>query len=279
MGTRDNAVVKEVIVGIALLTASLFLCAQQSDGQVRYDPKAKTAKEAIEQVVMANRILSNEGIFDYLGHVSVRNPENPKTFFIARALAPEMVTKDDILEVDLDGKVLTKTSWTPYSERIIHGAIYKARPDVNSVLHAHPLPIIAFSIVDVPVKPIIPTARFFSDGVPVYDEYDSASPKSTGLLVTTKEEGDRIAKCLGNRPAMLMRGHGFNAAGASVPDCVFIAISLRDSVLLQMMALQLGKPKYMSAQEAEATDRARGGLERGWNYWVARAKRAYPDLN
>src|SRR3972149_386318 len=107
-----------------------------------FNPEPKTASEAIRDVVLANRILSHEGIFDYLGHVSVRNPENPKTFFISRALAPEQVTKNDILEVDLEGKVLTKTARQPYSERIIHGAIYKVRPEVNSVVHAHPMPIV-----------------------------------------------------------------------------------------------------------------------------------------
>ena len=66
----------------------------------------ETMQQAIEQLAWANRILANEDIFDYLGHVSVRNPENPKTFFIARAIAPEAVTKEDILEVDQEERSL-----------------------------------------------------------------------------------------------------------------------------------------------------------------------------
>ena len=109
--------------------------------QGTYTVRPKTAREAVGSLVWANRILANENIVDYLGHVSVRNPENPKTFFIARGIAPATVTKKDMLEVDFEGNVLTRTQFRPYSERIIHGAIYKVRPDVNSVVDAHPIPI------------------------------------------------------------------------------------------------------------------------------------------
>ena len=137
-----------------------------------FNPEPKTASEAIRDVVLANRILSHEGIFDYLGHVSVRNPENPKTFFISRALAPEQVTKKDILEVDFDGKVLTPTKEAPYSERIIHGAIYAARPDVNCVIHAHPKELVIISVLDMPVRFIQHPSTIFHAGVPIFDEYN-----------------------------------------------------------------------------------------------------------
>jgi hypothetical protein len=102
---------------IMLVSSCVFMFAgcmfrTASGDQKIFNPKPATAQEAIEQVVMANRILSNEGIFDYLGHVSARNPENPSSFFISRALSPEEVTKADILEVALEGKVLTKSSFS-----------------------------------------------------------------------------------------------------------------------------------------------------------------------
>lgn len=154
---------------------------------------------------MANVVLANEGIFDYLGHVSVRNPEDGETFFISRSCAPEMVRKKDILEVDLEGNTLTRTALSPYREQIIHGAIYRARPDVHAVLHAHPLQIIIFSVLDIPIRPIAHFACRFYEDIPVYDEYEEAKKSSD----------------------------------------VFIGV----------------------------------GVERGWNYWVARAKKAYPDLS
>jgi len=222
---------------IFFIFSFVFFSTGASFGQRAFDPKANTAEEAMEQVVMANRILANEGIFDYLGHVSVRNPENPGTFFISRALAPEQVTKVDILEVDLEGKVLTKTTRQPYSERVIHGAIYKVRPDVNSVIHAHPMPIIVLSVLDIPVQIIAHPASIFYEGVPLYDEYDFKSPKSTGMLVQTKEEGDRVARKLGKSLAVLMRGHGYNVVGKNVPSAVQAAINLRDNVVMQLAAM------------------------------------------
>lgn len=271
------------VIGVTARTLfTVFLCfflpSGASFGQSTFNPNPKTAGEAIEQVVMANRILANEGIFDYLGHVSVRNPENPGAFFISRALAPEQVTKADILEVDLEGKVLTKTTWQPYSERIIHGAIYKVRPEVNSVIHAHPMPIITLSVLDIPVQIIAHPASIFYEGVPVYDEYDFKSPKSTGMLVQTKEEGDRVARKLGKSMAVLMRGHGYNVVGKSVPHTVQGAINLRDNVVIQLAAMQYGKPKSLSYDEAKTAAAALSGAERAWNYWVARVKKSMPDM-
>ena len=106
---------------------------------------ATTVEEAIEQVVLANRILANEGVLDAFGHVSVRNPKNPNTFFQSRSLSPELVTKEDVLEIDVDGTVLTKKDVRPYGERIIHAAIFRVRPDVNAVFHGHPHQVIPFT--------------------------------------------------------------------------------------------------------------------------------------
>lgn len=247
-----------------------------SRSQSAYNPNPKTAREAISQLVLANRILSHEGIFDYLGHVSVRNPENRETFFISRAIAPETVTRKDILEVDLDGNVVTKTSLKPYSERIIHSAIFKARADVNAVVHAHPIPIITLSVIDLPFRPITHVATLFYEGVPVYDKYDFTSPGATGMLVTTREEGERVARLLGKSRGMLMRGHGYNVVGDSIPSMVQAAVILRDNTVIQLAAAQLGQPKYVSYEEAKI--RSVAGTDRAWNYYVARVKKAMPGM-
>jgi ribulose-5-phosphate 4-epimerase/fuculose-1-phosphate aldolase len=263
---------------IFFVSLFIFFSVGASFGQSAFNPYPKTVEEAIEQLVFANRILSNEGIFDYLGHVSVRNPGNPGTFFISRALAPEQVTKADNLEVDQEGKVLTKTTWRPYSERIIHGAIYKVRPEVMSVIHAHPMPIIILSVLDMPVQIIAHPSSTFYEGVPVYDEYDFASPKSTGMLVQTKEEGDRVARKLGKSMAVLMRGHGYNVVGKSIPHAVQSAINLRDNVVIQLAATQYGKPKSLSYDEAKTAAASLSGPERAWNYWVSRVMKSMPDM-
>jgi 3-hydroxy-2-methylpyridine-4,5-dicarboxylate 4-decarboxylase len=238
----------------------------------------KNREEAIEQCVLANRILTNEGVLDAFGHVSVRNPENKGTFFQSRSLAPEMVTEEDILEIDLEGNVLTDTDLKPYGERIIHGAILKLRQDANSVFHGHPHSVIPFSTTDVPVRPIAHFASMFYEGVPVYDDYDISS----GMLIASPEEGERVARALGQARGLLLRGHGCIVVGQSVQSMVMAAIFLRDNTVIQLQALQLGDPKYLSGDEAKQAARvieSALALERGWLYWVGRARRAMPDLN
>jgi ribulose-5-phosphate 4-epimerase/fuculose-1-phosphate aldolase len=238
-----------------------------------------TEQQAITQIVMANRILSNEGIFDYLGHVSVRNPVNQDTFLISRALAPDQVTEADILEVALDGKVLTKGNANPYSERIIHGAVYKARPDVNSVVHAHPTAACIMANSGVQFRPVIHQAAIFFEGVPIYDECDFTSLGATGFLVTTQAEGDRIAHVLGRKRALLMVAHGCIVAGDSVPSTVHAAITLRDNIVVQLGSEQAGKSKYMTESQSKLMiPLLASGQDRAWNYFVNRAKRANPDL-
>lgn len=244
----------------------------------KYNPDPGTAAEAMAQLVLANRILAREGIFDYLGHVSVRNPENPQTFFISRSLAPEQVTGSDLLELNLQGDVLTQTRMRPYGERIIHGAIYKARPDVKAVVHAHPKPLVILSVTDIPVRIIQHPASVFYEGVPVYDEYDLKSPKSSGMLVITKGEGERVASTLGKARGMLMRGHGCNVVGQSIPHAVQAVITLRDNVVMQLAAQPFGQVKCLSYEEAKVASKALSGPERGWGYWVSRVKKAMPDL-
>src|ERR1700693_4905795 len=96
-------------------------------------PPPSVSKTVIEELVLANHILANEGVVDGYGHVSVRSPSNPNHYFLARAGAPPLVTVADITEYDLDSNSVTNTSATGYLERFIHGEIYKARPDVMAV--------------------------------------------------------------------------------------------------------------------------------------------------
>lgn len=95
------------------------------------------------QLVMANRILANEGILDAFGHVTIRHPEHADRFLMAWARAPELVEDADLLELTLDGTVLDAGGRVPYLERFIHGAIYEQRPEVMAVCHNHTRPWVA----------------------------------------------------------------------------------------------------------------------------------------
>lgn len=236
-----------------------------------------TVEEAIEQVVLANRILSNEGVLDAFGHVSVRHPKNEATFLQSRSLSPELVTKNDILEINLEGTVVSQTDMKPYAERIIHAAIYKARPDVQAVFHGHPHPVIPFACTGVPIQPIVHFGAMFYEGMNIYDDYDVSS----GMLIASREEGERVTRVLGNKRALLMRGHGCVVVGESIPRMVMGSIYLRDSAILQYQAMQIGYPKYLSYEEGRQANLVMAAalvVERAWGYWVKRAAKAMPDL-
>jgi 3-hydroxy-2-methylpyridine-4,5-dicarboxylate 4-decarboxylase len=270
----------KMAITLAFVVGFLFFAlAGATYAQIPFTLKPKTADEAIDQLIWANRILSNEGIFDFLGHISVRNPENPKTFFISRGIAPETVTKKDILEVDQRGKVLTKNPLgNPYSERIIHAAIYKMRPDINSVIHAHPQVVVAFTISEVQFKMVAHPACIFYEGIPYFDGYIFKKGNG-GMLIQTEEEGDLVAKALGQKAiAMWMKGHGYNVTGPSIPNAVRAAVELRDTVNTLMMAVQFGKVWSMSYEDAKYSASVLGTPERAWGAWINRVKKNMPDM-
>jgi 3-hydroxy-2-methylpyridine-4,5-dicarboxylate 4-decarboxylase len=241
--------------------------------------QAKTAQDAIKELVMANRILANEGILDALGHVSVRNPEKEDTFFQARSLSPYEVTEEDILEIDLQSNQLTKKTFRPYGERFIHGAILKARPEMNAVFHGHFAALIPFSVTNTAIRPITHVGSFLYQGVPIYDDYDPGM----GMLIKTEREGERIARHLGQRRVHLLRGHGCNIVAENIPRLVASAIYLRDNASIQWQTILSGKKaKYLSREEAKyAMETALFGqnaIERMWRYWVARVKNNMLDM-
>src|SRR5262252_1540019 len=98
---------------------------------------AQTHRQVIEELVLANHILANNGVLDAYGHVSVRDDRNPNHYLLARHMAAGLVTADDIIEYDLDSNPVRASTSAGYTERFIHGAIYKARPDVMAVVHFH----------------------------------------------------------------------------------------------------------------------------------------------
>ena len=106
----------------------------------------------LDDLVIANRILANEDVIDAFGHVSVRHPERPDRYFLARSRSPELVERGDLMEFDLENRPIDQRGRTMYSERPIHGSTYKARPDVMSVCHNHARSLIPFGITGTPIR-------------------------------------------------------------------------------------------------------------------------------
>jgi ribulose-5-phosphate 4-epimerase/fuculose-1-phosphate aldolase len=250
------------LVGAALLSAACAVSAQTATAPDR--------RVLIDELVLANRILSNEGVLDGYGHVSVRSPTNPNHYFLARAGAPALVTAVDVTEYDLDSRSVTDTTATGYTERFIHGEIYKVRPDVMALVHCHCLDVIPFAAVSVPLRPMYHMGYFIGEGVPVFDIRSVAG--ITNMLIETPELGRGLAQALGGKSAALMRGHGAVVAAASLHVVVAKAYYLNVNARLQLQAMQLGggTVTYLDPEEAK---RAAQTYERSWDFWKSRLPR------
>jgi ribulose-5-phosphate 4-epimerase/fuculose-1-phosphate aldolase len=230
----------------------------------------------IDDLVAANRILYRQGVVDGFGHVSIRHPTRPDRFLMSASLAPGRVTKDDIMEFDLDAKPIDQRGRSIYSERFIHSEIYKARPDVKAVLHSHSPTVVPFGVSQIPMRPVINTAGFLVPDVPVFEMRKVAGSRS--LLVTDAVVGKALAETLGNRPVALMRGHGNVVVGPNVRRVVARGIYTEVNARLLWQAITLGGPLiYLDAEEARAgeanrdRDESGHGTDRIWQMWVEEA--------
>ena len=227
---------------------------------------------AIRDLVIANRILANEGVVDAYGHVSIRHPRNPERYLLSRSRSPELVARGDIIEFHLDGEPVGGDGRPPYLERFIHGAIYETRPDIHSVAHSHADDVLPFSITTMPLRPVVHTASVIGARVPVWDIRDNFG--DTNLLVVNMAQGRDLARCLGSDRVVLMRGHGFAAAGRSLVEAVRISVYMPRNARVLLEAMRLGEVKGLSRGEIEAhagMDPASPAMWRAWEYWAVRA--------
>jgi ribulose-5-phosphate 4-epimerase/fuculose-1-phosphate aldolase len=232
-------------------------------------------KSLIQDLVIANRILAKEEVVDAYGHVSVRHPEKPNHFFIARSVAPDLVGPEDIVELGLDGQPVGDDTRQLYLERFIHAAIFEARPDVMAVVHAHAEDTLPFGIASAArLRPVIHAGSFIGASVPVWDIADHFG--DTNLLVTNIEQGRDLAKSLGPNNVALMRGHGFSSAARSLIEVVRMSVYLPRNARALMRAQQLGGDiKYLSDGEIAARNRGYSPYSvetwRTWEYWANKA--------
>jgi ribulose-5-phosphate 4-epimerase/fuculose-1-phosphate aldolase len=219
-------------------------------------------------LVVASRTLAEHGVIDAYGHASARSPANPQRYFMARNVAPELVTEGDILEYDLDSNALDANGRALYSERFIHGEIYKARPDVMAIVHNHSHSVVPFSCTGVALLPVFHMAAFVGLGVPGWDIRDAE--KGTDMLVRTPQLGAHLAKSLGKHPAVLMRGHGSTVVAENLPRAVGRAVYLDINARMQFQAIVLagdaGMVTYMDDAEV-AANVSWQNYERSWSLW------------
>ena len=226
----------------------------------------------IEDLACAYRILAEHGVIDGYGHVSVRSERDPGRYLLARSLAPELVTEADVMEYDLDSAPLDPRGRESVRERFIHGEIYRARPEVQAVVHNHSPSVIPFGVTTAALRPIFHMAAFVGEGVPTFEIRDAQ--EGTDLLVKTPYLGQALARTLGTHPAALMRGHGAVVVGENLPRAVGRSIYLEINARLQAQAMAIagsaGKITYLDDREVAASTPVQD-YGRAWQLWRAKA--------
>lgn len=224
------------------------------------------ASELVDKLVVANRILYRQGVVDGFGHVSARHDKSPGHFLLARNMAPGLVRRDDIITFDLDGTALDAEGRRVYLERFIHGEIYRARPDVQAIVHSHSPSVIPFGVTGQPLRPIFHMSGFLGEGAALFEIRETGG--DTDMLIRDNRLGKALADTLGARSTVLMRGHGSTVVGTSIEQALYRAIYAEVNAKLQLQAVTLGEVNYLNPREAAmaaATNDTQ--LARVWELW------------
>jgi HCOMODA/2-hydroxy-3-carboxy-muconic semialdehyde decarboxylase len=233
---------------------------------------SNTLLEAHHELALANRIVANEGVIDAFGHVSMRHPDNPNRYLLSRSRAPELVTAEDFIEYDINSQPLRDPGVGQYSERVIHGEIYKARPEVNSVCHHHCPAFMPLLATGTDYMPIFHLGAVGGIRPPFWDQRDEFG--DTNMLVVKPEEGASLARALGKHWMVLMMRHGVTVAGTTVRDCVFRSVYSARNAEYQVLALTIGSEiATLSPGETKLAGQISAkttGLMRSWEYWSMR---------
>ena len=229
----------------------------------------------VEDLVAANRILAVQGVVDAFGHVSARHPQKQDRFLLSRAKSPELVEADDIMEFTLDGAAVDAHGQKSYLERFIHGGLYEARPDVQSVVHSHSRSVIPFSVTTQKLRPVVHSSGTIGSEVPVWDAQHNFG--DTDLLVSNVSMGRDLGRTFGAGNCALMRGHGSTVSGSSIREAVYTAYYLEVNAGLQLDAGRLGEVTFLTPGEIERVNsrlrqgKPGEGFDRFWQYWCRRA--------
>ncbi|MEW6671871.1 MAG: class II aldolase/adducin family protein [Thermodesulfobacteriota bacterium] len=221
-----------------------------------------------DNAARACRLLTLAGLLDYSGHISVRAP-GLKTFFInPMRISREAVIPDDLPEVSLTGEWVGGRHEPP-QELPIHAAVYRARPDVNSVAHIHCHYAILPSIAGKDLVPVCHHGSIFGAVVPVYSEAEK---------ITTFEEADGLANALGSSRAVIMKGHGAVVAESSIEATFVACLYLEENARLLVESSILGTPRPLSPEQikraAAKTYLPSVSIKKVWEYYLEKGRRA-----
>jgi L-fuculose-phosphate aldolase len=196
--------------------------------------REKASDKAIKQeLIVAGKVLVGEGQDDFTrGHISFRLPDDPKLFFMkAHSIGLDEITMQNILTIDLDGDVVAGKA-RRHSEVFIHSEIFKARADVNCVIHTHPTYSTALSATGGTLKCYSQPGALFYEALGIYTD--------TINLIRTTEMGAGVARALGRGRGVLLKNHGVVVTGATIAETVIGAIMLENGAMVQLLAEAAG---------------------------------------
>jgi HCOMODA/2-hydroxy-3-carboxy-muconic semialdehyde decarboxylase len=259
------------IFTLLLISITPFAGAAGIQEQMEQNPAVKVA---VEELVIANHILYDQNAVDGYGHISVRNPANPNTFFLARSVAPSVVKVQDIMEFDMNGKALNGDTRVTYGERFIHSGILKNRPDINSVIHGHASPILPYGLTGTTLRPVYHMSAFLGEGSPVFEIRNFAKPNiDTDMFISDSDLGDALSQTMGLQYFVLMRGHGYAAGADSIKKAVFRTVYAIQNASIQAEAMKMGQVQYLTPGEAAASkETIEKTIGRPWQLWSERVK-------
>jgi len=219
-----------------------------------------TIESVKEKMVLVCKVFQQQRLVDGYGHVTARLPDN--RILSTPLMPPGKVALRDLIILDMQGNKVEGPG-EPNGETPMHTSIYKARPDVQSILHYHPDELVAVSVAGVGVKVVANCGVHFYRGIPIFD-----SP----TLIRTEALGDRVAETLGDRNAVLLRGHGGTAVADNLDNLMRLGINLVRTARIQIMAASLGPVKTHSHAEAEdllQLERSGKAIRRFLDYYIS----------
>jgi ribulose-5-phosphate 4-epimerase/fuculose-1-phosphate aldolase len=243
--------------------------------QEQETPVSDDVTEARYLVALANRMVANEGVLDAFGHISMRHPRDPGRYLLSRSRSPGLIEPDDVLEFTLDSAPVKPPTVALYAERVIHGCIYAARPDVMAVVHHHSPAVLPFCIAGVPIVPVFHLGAAGGETVPFWNQQEEFG--DTNLLVVKPEEGASLARRLGPHSAVLLNNHGATVVGRDMRELVSRTIFMCQNAEYQLKAHLLGKVTTLTPGEtklASTLNALPNVTNRTWEYWTLRLAKA-----
>jgi len=227
---------------------------------LRESPMAQAAANA-RSCTVRNLVAQLSGDLDVITLKALRKAPGER-YATADALSAD-------IECFLEGEPIAARGRNSYTERYIHAAIYRVRPDVKAVVHSHSPDVIPYSVSGVTLRPVYHNTAFLRLGAPVFDSQKEFG--DTDMLIRDNKLGDALAKTLGNSGVVLIRGHGFVAVAYSTQVAVYRAIYTQLDARVQAQAMKLGEVKFLTPSEAEKAQAITEGTSgRPWELWKAR---------